>query len=222
MLNFTRHRIFQPNWQLVDLYCFDVHWSSLSIFGSSDPRYIILSQLWFMSFFFQLYNLSCFKATKNNSRFVVHKKTSDSVFEVWTVMARVHPWEMDQKSAKVSEALERRRIFWQICGEKPVSKTNGCVFLKRNYTWVFPKIRLPQNGWFIIDKYRKPTTIFLETSIYHGSCSKVKTGVSCVARCSKHLGWECIGRKSEIYKYQLPMLVQKMEDWRYVVRLSQR
>lgn len=89
---------------------------------------------------------------------MVHKKTSDSVFEVWTVMARVHPWEMDQKSAKVSESLEWRRIFWQICGEKDVSKTNGCVFLKRNYTWVFPKIRLPQNGWFIIDKYRKPTT----------------------------------------------------------------
>ena len=40
------------------------------------------------------------------------------------------------------------------------TKTNGCVFFKRNYTWVFPKLRLPQNGWFIIDKYRKPTTIF--------------------------------------------------------------
>ena len=156
MLNFTRQIIFQPNWQLVDLYCFDVHWSSLSMFGSSDPRYIILSQLWFMSFFSSYITFHVLRLPKTTAVLWFTKKHLIRC-------SRCGRWWQGYIHGRWTKS--QQRSLSHLSGEGffdrfVETKTNGCVFLKRNYTWVFPKLRLPQNGWFIIDKYRKPTTIF--------------------------------------------------------------
>lgn len=173
MLNFTRHLILQPNWQLVDLYCFDVHWSSLSIFGSSDPRYIILSYYGLLVFF-HLYNLSYFKATKNNSHFVVHNKKH------MIRCLRCGRWWQGYIHGRWTKS--QQRSLSHLRGEgfcltdlwrKTCDKNKRMFFFNGIISGCFQKYGyIPQNGWF-----RKPIKIddlgiplFLGTSIYHGSC----------------------------------------------------
>ena len=50
------------------------------------------------------------------------------------------------------------------------SKVNGSVAEKKPNIWVFPKIGVPQNGWFIMENPIKMddlgVPLFLETTIY--------------------------------------------------------
>ena len=80
-----------------------------------------------------------------------------------------------QLEGNITEKCQEMKEFL-LSTDMPEADSSNCLMLKKGwcqlstYIWVFPKIGVPQNGWFILENLIKMddlgVPLFSETSIY--------------------------------------------------------